>query len=88
MSENKHYLFQSKRLGFRNWIESDIQQMAEINADARVMAYFPNIKTMDETREFILRMQQQFSKKGFCYFAVDKLENGEFIGFIGLSEQT
>ncbi len=88
MSINKNYLFQSKRLGFRNWIEGDILQMAEINADAKVMAYFPSTKTTDETREFILRMQKQFLEKGFCYFAVDKLENGEFIGFIGLSEQT
>jgi RimJ/RimL family protein N-acetyltransferase len=33
-------------------------------------------------------MQNQFQDKGFCYFAVDKLEDNEFIGFIGLSEQT
>jgi len=31
-------------------------------------------------------MQRQFIEKGFCYFAIDKLENNEFIGFIGLSE--
>jgi len=28
------------------------------------------------------------TKKGFCYFAVDKLDDNEFIEFIGLSEQT
>ena len=33
-------------------------------------------------------MQKQFLEKGFCYFAVDKLADGEFIGFIGISEQT
>ena len=33
-------------------------------------------------------MQNQFAEKGFCYFAVDKLENSEFIGLICLSEQT
>ena len=27
------------------------------------------------------------NENGFCYFAVEKLENQEFIGFIGLSEQ-
>ena len=26
--------------------------------------------------------------KGFCYFAVDTLNNRDFIGFIGISEQT
>ena len=33
-------------------------------------------------------MQRQFIVKGFCYFAIDKLENNEFIGFIGLSEKS
>ncbi len=32
-------------------------------------------------------MKNQFSKNGFCYFAVDKLVSNEFIGFIGISEQ-
>lgn len=31
-------------------------------------------------------MQRQFREKRFCYFAVDRLETNEFIGFIGLSE--
>jgi RimJ/RimL family protein N-acetyltransferase len=38
--------------------------------------------------EFIERMQEQFILEGYCYFAVDKLYNNEFIGFIGLSKQT
>ena len=33
-------------------------------------------------------MQHQFENKGFCYFAVDELVTGKFIGFIGLSEQS
>ncbi len=32
-------------------------------------------------------MQKQFAAKGYCYFAVDKLEDNEFIGFIGLNDQ-
>lgn len=61
--------------------------MAEINADREVMEFFPGISSEKETLEFIKRMQNQYADKGFCYFAVDKLDNGEFIGFIGLSEQ-
>ena len=33
-------------------------------------------------------MQEMYSKRKFCYFAVDLLETNEFIGFIGLSEQS
>lgn len=81
------YLFKSERLGFRNWKNSDIKLMAEINADKEVMRFFPRTLTEQETTEFITKMQHQFKQKGFCYFAVDNLKNGEFIGFIGLSHQ-
>jgi hypothetical protein len=32
-------------------------------------------------------MLQQYLDRGFCYFADDRLDNSEFVGFIGLSEQ-
>ena len=83
----KDYIFTSKRLGFRSWEEADIPQLAEINADKEVMEFFPATHSEKETREFIQKMQVQYEQKGFCYFAVDKLENSELIGFIGLSEQ-
>ena len=88
MSFDQKYLFKSERLGFRNWLESDIELMTQINADIKVMEFFPGIVTKDQTVEFIEKMQQQFTEKGFCYFAVDKLENNGFIGFIGLSEKS
>jgi RimJ/RimL family protein N-acetyltransferase len=82
------YLFQSQRLGFRDWQASDLKKMAAINADPDVMEFFPKVQTEEETQQFIERMQKQFQEKGFCYFAVDKLENQELIGFIGISQQT
>lgn len=84
----KEYIFKSKRLGFRNWLTIDVEIMDEINSDEEVMEFFPSIKSKQETSEFIERMQNQLQEKGFCYYAVDKLETSEFIGFIGLSEQT
>lgn len=82
------YLFQSARLGFRNWLPEDIPKMSKINADPEVMRFFPDVLSEGETREFIERMQRQFTEKGFCYFAVNHLENQELIGFTGLSEKT
>lgn len=82
------YIFKSDRLGFRNWKTSDIDKMSQINSDKIVMEYFPNTITKEQTANFINRMKNQFIKNGFCYFAVDKLIDNEFIGFIGISEQT
>lgn len=87
MSTNPTYLFESERLGFRNWSAADVDAMAEINQDKAVMAFFPSLASREQTIAFIHRMQNHFENKGFCYFAVDALDKGEFIGFIGLLEQ-
>lgn len=81
------YLFTSARLGFRTWEASDLDCLHKINTDERVMEFFPAIATRSETLSFMDRMQQQYAQKGYCYFAVDKLEDQSCIGFIGLSEQ-
>lgn len=83
----ENYLFKSERLGFRKWKEEDKPKMAKINSNPKVMEFFPNIPNKEQTEQFVDRMEKQFSEKGFCYFAVDKLDNNEFIGFIGISEQ-
>lgn len=88
MANHKSYLFTSARLGFRMWLAPDLEELAAINADKAVMEFFPRLATKEETANFIQRMEKQWADKGFCYFAVDTLENNEFIGFIGLSEQT
>ena len=81
------YLFKSERLGFRKWIEEDEAKMIAISAYPVVMEYFPYVATPDQTVDFIERMKSMYDDKGYCYFAVDELETGEFIGFIGLCDQ-
>ena len=61
--------------------------MTEINETPEVMEFFPSTQSLDQTEFFIERMQKQFAEKGYCYFAVDELDEGNFIGFIGLSYQ-
>ena len=82
------YLFTSERLGFRNWLDSDIAKMIDISSDPDVMEFFPAIATKTQTIEFINRMKLMYIKKGYCYFAVDYLKDESFIGFIGLCYQT
>jgi RimJ/RimL family protein N-acetyltransferase len=88
MLHDNTYLFTSERLGFRNWVTEDIEIMSELNADEKVMEFFPATQTREQTAKFITNMQREFAEKKFCYFAVDTLYNHELIGFIGLFEQT
>jgi len=49
------------------------------------MEFFPSIKTAEETLEQILRLQGHIEKHGFGFFAVERKDNGQFIGFTGLA---
>jgi RimJ/RimL family protein N-acetyltransferase len=81
------YLFESERLGFKNWTEVDVDQMALISADTNVMRHFPKTATFEETKIFIDKMKLLFEEKAYCYFAVEIKESKELIGFIGLMDQ-
>jgi len=81
------YLFCSARLGFRGWLETDMPKMAAINADPEVMAYFPAVQSLEQTAQFIARMQHMQREAGFCYFALERLDTGQLIGFTGLAKQ-
>jgi RimJ/RimL family protein N-acetyltransferase len=85
--ESTKYLFLSERLGFRQWYLSDLEELATLNADPLVMEFFPNLVNKDKSEKFIQKMQTQYSEKGYCYFAVDRLDNQKLVGFIGLSDQ-
>ncbi|MCX2740085.1 GNAT family N-acetyltransferase [Pontibacter anaerobius] len=81
------YIFKSERLGFRNWINSDLAEFAKINSDPEVMEHFPKPLTEQETAAFIERLRSHYDKHGYNYFATEILESGELIGFIGLAFQ-
>lgn len=83
-----NYLFESERLGFRAWTMEDLPDMAALNADPEVMRFFPATLTEQQTKDFILRMQTMLKENGYCYYAVDEKEEGNFIGFIGMFWQT
>lgn len=82
------YLFQSARLGFRNWKQVDLQPFASICADPEVMQYFPSTLTLEQVEPLFQRLQEHYEEHGFTYFAVDRLDQSKFIGFIGLAKQS
>lgn len=83
----KEYLFTSKRLGFRNWKESDLVALQRINSDADVMEHFPKTLTKKETEEAFQNLKLHYSIHKYTYFATETLDNKELIGLIGLALQ-
>lgn len=78
-----NYLLKSKRLGFRKWLEKDIEPFSSMNADKEVMEYFPNTLSKTESIQFIEAIQKKFDHDGYALYAVEELKSQEFIGFIG-----
>lgn len=82
------YIFESQRLGFRCWKEADQASFTALTADSEVMRYFPKPLEKSEAIRLISRFEQHMNEKGYTMWAVERKEDGVFIGFIGLLEIT
>ncbi|MDH5608893.1 MAG: GNAT family N-acetyltransferase [Cyclobacteriaceae bacterium] len=79
-----NYLFESERLGFGEWTMDDLDDLAAMNQDPDVMAYFPATHSVAYSREFLLRQQRHFAENGLCFFRVETRDTSRFIGFLGI----
>jgi ribosomal-protein-alanine N-acetyltransferase len=75
----------TERLVLRRWREADRLPFRQINADARVMEFFPAPLAADESDALVERAERQFERHGFGPFAAELRGDGSFLGFIGLS---
>lgn len=73
------------RLTLRRWRESDREPFAVMNADPRVMEYFPAVLTRAESDALVDHIESHFADHGFGAFAAELRSTGTFIGFIGLN---
>lgn len=75
----------TQRLQLRRWLPSDREPFAAMNADPRVMEYFPATLSREESDAFADRIEAKFKMQGFGLWAVEVPGTAPFIGFIGLS---
>jgi RimJ/RimL family protein N-acetyltransferase len=78
---------ETDRLILRRWRDTDRAPFAAINADPRVMEFFPATLTRAESDAGVARIEQHWHTHGFGLYAVDLKADGahQFIGFIGLA---
>ncbi len=73
------------RLLLRSWRSSDRAPFRAMNADPRVMEFFPSILTAAESDALADHIQSHFDTHGFGGFAAQLRATCAFIGFIGLA---
>ena len=78
----------TERLLLRGWRESDKVPYAALNADPAVMRYFPATLTSEQSDQMVDRMIAVWKESSFGLWAVERLDGGEFIGFVGLAAPT
>ncbi|MGA9668816.1 MAG: GNAT family N-acetyltransferase [Terracidiphilus sp.] len=76
------------RLILRPWRESDRIPFQAINADPRVMEFYPSTLTPQESDDLIARIDQHFVQHGHGPYAAELPATGAFIGYIGLYTPT
>jgi RimJ/RimL family protein N-acetyltransferase len=73
------------RLRLRAWRDTDRAPFAAMNADPRVMAYFPALQSRADSDASITRWQAQLAKQGWSNWALELRSRVQFMGFVGLS---
>jgi RimJ/RimL family protein N-acetyltransferase len=76
---------QTERLCLRRWLPSDRASFAALNADPRVMEYFPAPLSRHESDALVTRIEAHFAEHGFGLWAVEIPHVVPFAGFIGLA---
>jgi len=73
------------RLRLRPWRDDDLPAFAALNADPRVMEYFPKLLAEAESDALAATIRENCELRGFGLWAVEILKGTSFIGFVGLN---
>lgn len=76
----------TERLLLRQWREADYEPFAALNADPDVMAFYPSTQTAERSLEMAKYFQGLIAEKGWGFWAVERLSDQRFLGFVGLHE--
>ena len=76
--------FETDRLRLRQWLATDREPFAALNADPRVMEFFP--ATLDRATSDAMAdyCEALIAKRGWGFWAAEVKGSGQFIGFVGL----
>lgn len=76
---------ETPRLILRQWKESDYEPYILLNQDKAVMEFFPSTMRAHESTAQIERISKHIDEHGYGFFAVERKDDHQFIGFTGLA---
>jgi RimJ/RimL family protein N-acetyltransferase len=75
---------ETDRLRLRQWTCADYESFAALNADPKVMEFFPSVLTRAESDAMADRCAGLIREKGWGPWAVELKPRGGFVGLVGL----
>ncbi len=76
---------ETSRLILRHFSEKDLESLASILADPKVMKFsLKGVKSKEETKLFIQKILSDYKSKGYGLYAVIERKQEQLIGFCGL----
>jgi RimJ/RimL family protein N-acetyltransferase len=75
----------TERLLLRRWRAADRAPFAALNADPRVMEFFPGLLSRADSDALVVHVETHFAAHGFGPWAVEVPGELPFAGFVGLS---
>jgi ribosomal-protein-alanine N-acetyltransferase len=78
--------FETDRMVLRDWSGDDLAPFAAMNADQKVMEFYPATISREESDTLAMRLQQNMDAIGFGLYAAEVKSTGSFVGYVGISE--
>lgn len=79
-------VIKTDRLVLRTWCEEDLEHFAKMNADPRVMEFFPSVRSFEESKDEFTLIQEGFSSDGWGLWVASLIGSDKFMGFIGIKK--
>ena len=76
---------ETERLLLRDWTDDDAVPFAAINADPRVMEFFPGLLSRAESDALMDWIRGGMARDRYSQYAVEEKSSKAFIGFIGIA---
>lgn len=76
------------RLVLRDWRDSDRAPFADLNADPHVTEFLGRMRDRAASDELLVSIADHWARRGYGLWAVERIEDGAFLGFTGLSTPT
>lgn len=78
------FRIETPRLVMREWCDADAAPFHAMCNDLRVMEFLPGALTREDVAVVIARMNGFQREHGYCFWALERLEDGAFLGFCGI----